>query len=221
MGAVPDGEQAALRGSPFKMQAVDVAAGDSVRFSDFSPFLLVSEDSHADLVKGMGVDSYPIAPFRPNIVVGGTKGPWAEETWRNFTIGGEGGGTRFRYLKRAPRCTVPSRDQKTGGFNKEIMAKKTLPQVTLRKMFPAKCTDDEWGSEWEGPMYGIHVAHGGVAGTLREGDPLRVSSYGYDSLREKLAANWGFLLVLALVALGVVGAHVAAAHVHGLRFDEL
>jgi len=201
--------QAESRGSPFRMQSVDVVAGDAVRFCDFSPFHLVSEDSHADLVARMGTGSYPIAPFRANIVVAGTAAPWVEETWRDFAIGE----TPFRFLKRVPRCTVPSRDQATGGLNREVAGRPMLAQATLRTAFPAKCTDDEWGREWEGPMYGIHVAHGGVAGTLCEGDAVRVSRYGYDSWRERLAASPKALLLLApavpllaLAAAGIVAA---------------
>eukprot|EP00656_Telonema_subtile_P014826 TRINITY_DN17671_c0_g1_i1.p3 TRINITY_DN17671_c0_g1~~TRINITY_DN17671_c0_g1_i1.p3 ORF type:complete len:106 (-),score=31.04 TRINITY_DN17671_c0_g1_i1:35-352(-) len=42
-------------------------------------------------------------------------------------------------------------------------------------MFPAKCIDPEWGAEWEGPMFGVHVANAGVSGgKISVGDRLFV-----------------------------------------------
>jgi uncharacterized protein YcbX len=161
-------KQRTLEGSPFKMQTVDIHPEDKVRFSDFSAFLLTSERSLANLASTMGLESYPMESFRPNIVVDGGDLPWAEEDWRVFTVGS----TSFRKLKNTPRCTVPARNQKTGGWVHD--ADKLLCQKTLRKMFPKKCIDDEWGQEWEGPMFGIHVGSAGVQAEIQVGDPIAV-----------------------------------------------
>merc|ERR1711865_1306111 len=64
------------------------------------------------------------------------------------------------------------RDQKTGGWVHD--RRKLLVQAPIRKMDPAKCIDPEWGAEWEGPMFGIHVGSAGVSGTLSEGDGVLV-----------------------------------------------
>lgn len=52
--------------------------------------------------------------------------------------------------------------------------RKLLVQATIRKMFPAKCIDPGWGPEWEGPMFGVHVASAGQTGSLNQGDEVLV-----------------------------------------------
>ena len=52
---------------------------------------------------------------------------------------------------------------------------KLAVQKTLRKMYPAKCTDAEWGTQWEGPIFGVHVGHGGSAGRLKVGSRVTLS----------------------------------------------
>eukprot|EP00658_Telonema_sp_P-2_P016282 TRINITY_DN16310_c0_g3_i1.p1 TRINITY_DN16310_c0_g3~~TRINITY_DN16310_c0_g3_i1.p1 ORF type:complete len:413 (-),score=69.77 TRINITY_DN16310_c0_g3_i1:303-1541(-) len=162
-------------GSPFKMQHVPVQQGDEVRFTDFSAFHLANEDSLAQVEKQMGIGPYPLGAFRPNIVVStaqGTGQPWAEEDWLEFGIRGQDGEMEFRKFKNTPRCSVPARNPKTGGWVHE--ARRLLVQGTLRHMFPEKCLDQEWGAEWEGPCFGVHVGNAGACGSLSEGDRLFV-----------------------------------------------
>jgi uncharacterized protein YcbX len=125
--------------------------------------------------------------------VNGSDKPWAEEDWRTFSISG----TKFRKLKNCPRCTVPARDQKTGGWANED--DKLLVQKTLRKMFPEKCIDAEWGQEWEGPMFGIHVGSAGVQAELRVGDLIEVTSRAANprQMLLRVAAGLFFLFVVA------------------------
>ena len=177
--------------SPFQMQKLPVIKGDRVRYHDFAPFLLVARESIKDLSAKMNTTAaaaasaaasgpaaaasaagraYPLEPFRPNIVVDRTRRAWEEEEWQDFDVGR----TAFRRLKVCARCTVPARDQQTGEFINQ--GNKLLVQKTLRKMFPDKCEDEEWGVDWQGPTFGIHVGHGGIAGgRLAIGDDVTVA----------------------------------------------
>jgi len=130
------------------------------------------------VTREMGLETYPMESFRPNIVVQTGGAAWSEETWCEFGVGTteEQGSIPFRKLKNTPRCIVPARDQQTGGW--AHTANKALVQKTIRKMFPTKCKDSEWGTEWEGPMFGIHVAYGGVIGTVHVGDAIQVTKRG-------------------------------------------
>jgi uncharacterized protein YcbX/thiol-disulfide isomerase/thioredoxin len=139
------------KASPFKMQRLNVQDHDGIRFQDMAPLHLASEDSLRALCAAMQLDSYPIAAFRPNIVVKGNA-PWSEEDWGSFSVNY----ISFRGWKRCPRCTVPSRDPTNGSV---IVAGDMMrAQKMLRKLFPAKCVDAEWGEEWQGPSFGAHVA---------------------------------------------------------------
>ena len=110
-----------------------------------------------------------MAPFRPSIVLSGAGEAWSEERWARFT---SSEGVPFRRLKPCPRCTVPCRDQTTGGFI--VKAYPLLPTAVMSKAWPEKRNGyPEWGS-WQGPIFGTYYSHGGCGGVLRVGEALLV-----------------------------------------------
>jgi MOSC domain-containing protein len=123
-------------------------AGSRVSFADGFPFLLISEESLADLNRRLA-EPLPMNRFRPNLVVAGGE-PYDEDRWTNFEIGG----IRLRVVKPCGRCVVTTTDQTTGKRGKEPL--RTL--ATYRKR------DGE-------VMFGQNVVHDG-SGLLRVGDTV-------------------------------------------------
>jgi uncharacterized protein YcbX len=126
--------------------------GSRVSFADGFPFLLISEESLADL-NGRLAEPLPMNRFRPNLVVAGGR-PYAEDGWGRIEIGGIG----LRVVKPCGRCVVTTTDQSTGERGREPL--RTL--ATYRKV----------GSE---VMFGQNVLHENT-GRLRVGDPVIISS---------------------------------------------
>jgi uncharacterized protein len=122
--------------------------GSRVSFADGFPFLLISEESLADLNRRLA-EPLPMNRFRPNLVVAGGE-PYDEDRWTRLEIGG----IRFRVVKSCGRCVVTTTDQSTGERGKEPL--RTL--ATYRKR------DGE-------VMFGQNVLHEGP-GRLRLGDPI-------------------------------------------------
>ena len=179
-----DGPSVKLRGFDMPeipvLQPGDARGRDAVRFQDFAPFLVTTESSLAALNAAIAsspaskkagfLEAYPMKPFRPSIVLSGAGDAWAEETWLEFA---SADGVAFRRLKVCPRCTVPCRDQETGGF---VVGKyPLLPTTVLTKAYPEKRKAfPEWGS-WQGPIFGTYYSHGGAKGELRVGGELTVT----------------------------------------------
>ena len=122
--------------------------GSMVSFADGFPFLLISEESLADL-NGRLAEPLPMNRFRPNLVVAGGE-PYDEDHWTQLEIGG----IRLRVVKPCGRCVVTTTDQTTGERGKEPL--RTL--ATYRKR------DGE-------VMFGQNVLHEGQ-GQLRVGDAV-------------------------------------------------
>jgi uncharacterized protein len=78
-----------------------------VSFADAFPFLVISEESLADLNARLDAP-LPMNRFRPNIVVAGGA-PYAEDDWRRFKIGD----VVFHGATRCGRCVVTTTDQLT------------------------------------------------------------------------------------------------------------
>jgi uncharacterized protein len=123
-------------------------AGSRVSFADGYPFLIISEESLADL-NGRLSDPLPMNRFRPNLVVSGGE-PFAEDTWAEVEISG----VRLRVVKPCERCVVTTTDQATATRGKEPL--RTL--ATYRKV------KDE-------VMFGQNAIHENT-GRLRVGDPV-------------------------------------------------
>jgi hypothetical protein len=86
---------------------------DRTSFTDAFPLLLLSRESVADLNERLAAKG--LAPvderrFRPNVVVEGTAGPFAEDGWRDVRLGG----ASVRVAKPCGRCVVTTVDPDTG-----------------------------------------------------------------------------------------------------------
>jgi uncharacterized protein len=126
-------------------------AGTRVSFADAYPFLLVSEESLADLNRRLE-KPLPMNRFRPNLVVAGREA-YAEDTWKDLEIGD----LRLRVVKPCERCAVTTTDQATAERGQE-------PLRTLARY--RKVNGDV--------MFGQNVVHEGT-GRLRVGDPVTVA----------------------------------------------
>ena len=99
---------------------------DVVGFADGYPFLLIGENSLADLNSKLE-KPIPMNRFRPNFVVSGAA-PFAEDNWKKVKIGE----TIFHFVKPCARCVMTTIDQETGTFDgKEPL--KTLAKYRLVK----------------------------------------------------------------------------------------
>ncbi|MCB0061928.1 MAG: MOSC domain-containing protein [Caldilineaceae bacterium] len=93
------------------------SATDQTSFADGYPFLLISEESLADLNRRLATP-LPMNRFRPNIVVRGEV-PFAEDSWRQIRIGK----VTFDLVKPCARCQITTIDQETGAVaGKEPLA---------------------------------------------------------------------------------------------------
>lgn len=98
--------------------------GARVSFADGFPFLMLSEESLADLNGRLAVP-LPMNRFRPNLVVAGGQ-PFAEDAWDRIEIGG----IRLQVVKPCARCVVTTTDQSSGERGREPL--RTL--ATYRKV---------------------------------------------------------------------------------------
>jgi uncharacterized protein YcbX len=93
--------------------------------------------------------------FRPNLVISGCDS-FAEDTWREITIGNIG----FRLPKPCSRCSVPTIDPETGETGKE-------PLSTLNRL-----------RKWQNKVYfGQNAIHNGC-GVLSVGDSVQINLTG-------------------------------------------
>lgn len=132
--------------------------GDRVSFADGYPFLLVSEESLAELnrrLEARGEAAFDVRRFRPNIVVSGCSAPHEEDQWREVRIGG----ATFRQTKPCDRCSVTTVDPDSGRRGKEPL--RTLSEYR----------------RWDGKVwFAINLVHARehIGRTLRRGDPIEV-----------------------------------------------
>ena len=124
--------------------------GTRVSSADGFPFLLISEESLADLNRRLA-QPLPMNRFRPNLVVAGAE-PYAEDEWNRIEVGG----IPMRVVKPCDRCVVTTTDQATGERGKEPL--RTLATYRNR------------GGE---VMFGQNVVHE-RRGRLRVGDQVNV-----------------------------------------------
>jgi uncharacterized protein YcbX len=126
-------------------------AGVRVSFADAFPFLLISEESLADLNSRLSTP-LPMNRFRPNLVIAGGE-PYVEDSLARFEIAS----ISFQVVKPCDRCAIPMTDQTTTVRGPEPL--RTL--ATYRKR--------------EGEVFfGQNVIHFGT-GRLATGAILRLS----------------------------------------------
>ncbi len=133
-------------------QQYALSPDDQVNFADAYQFLLISEESLADLNQRLA-DPLPMNRFRPNIVINGSKLPFAEDYVRRF----KSGSIIFQAVKPCARCVITTTDQATAKVSKEPL--KTL--ATFRR------------GPNGGVMFGQNLIHENT-GTLRVGAPVEV-----------------------------------------------
>lgn len=124
--------------------------GARVSFADGYPFLLISEESLADL-NGRLSRPVPMDRFRPNLVVAGGA-PYAEDGWNRIEIGD----VPMRVVKPCPRCVVTTTDQLT-----TVRAKEPLRTLATYRKVNGEV------------MFGQNVLHENT-GRLRLGDKVVV-----------------------------------------------
>jgi uncharacterized protein YcbX len=122
--------------------------GSRVSFADAFPFLLISEESLADLNRRLA-EPVPMNRFRPNLVVVGA-GPYEEDRWKRIEIGG----ITLRIVKPCARCLIPTTDQTTA-----IRSKEPLRTLATYRNVEGKV------------MFGQNVVHEG-RGRLSVGDQV-------------------------------------------------
>jgi len=81
---------------------------DHVSFADAYPFLIIGENSLADLNARLEAN-LPMNRFRPNFVVSDSEG-FAEDSWKKIKIGE----TVFHVVKPCARCVMTTIEQTTG-----------------------------------------------------------------------------------------------------------
>lgn len=108
-----------------------VRATDTVSFADAYPFLLIGENSLADLNSRLS-QPLPMNRFRPNFVVSGAEA-FAEDDWKKIRIGT----TNFHLVKPCARCVITTIDQATGisGGTEPLktLAKYRIPPRSVKK----------------------------------------------------------------------------------------
>lgn len=103
-----------------------VERDDHVSFADGYPFLLIGENSLADLNSRLAED-LPMNRFRPNFVVSDSEA-FSEDGWKKIRIGG----ALFHIVKPCARCVMTTIEQATGEKDgKEPL--KTLAEFRIPK----------------------------------------------------------------------------------------
>ena len=141
-------------------QPFATSEADEVGFADGFPFLLIAEESLADLNSRLA-EPLSMNRFRPNIVVRGG-GPFWEDRVGRFRIGG----IAFRCVKPCARCAITTTDQATAAVGKEPL--RTL--ATFRR----------GGIHVPGPVrgaayFGQNVIHE-ATGVIRVGDRVMTAT---------------------------------------------
>lgn len=108
-----------------------IAADDHVSFADGYPFMLLGENSLANLNEKLE-EPLPMNRFRPNFVVSGSEG-FAEDGWKKITIGN----TTFNIVKPCERCVIPTIDQQKG-IKTGVEPTKTLASFRTKKSIKKK-----------------------------------------------------------------------------------
>jgi len=129
---------------------------DTVSFADGYPFLLIGENSLADLNAKLETP-VPMNRFRPNFVVSDAEG-FAEDGWKKIKIGN----VIFHVVKPCGRCVITTIEQETGVFGgKEPL--KTLASYRIPKRSVKKKI-----------LFGQNLIAENAGGILKLGDKVEV-----------------------------------------------
>ncbi|CAK4726331.1 unnamed protein product [Aphanomyces euteiches] len=141
----------------------NVAPGHETAFANELPILLSAaaslESIQTELKRPITIER-----FRPNIVVSGCPA-WADDTWRDFEIGG----LRFRNVKPCPRCIKPSIDPATGIKDDETLS-------NIQEVLKAQRNGQRLGflgKSAHQKFFGTYVVCD-TMGSVSVGDPVKV-----------------------------------------------
>ena len=130
---------------------------DHVSFADGYPFLLIGENSLADLNSKLK-EAVPMNRFRPNFVVGGGTEAFAEDGWKKIKIGE----SVFHVVKPCGRCVMTTIDQasgvKDGKEPLQTLASYRIPKRSIKKKI----------------LFGQNLIVEKSGGVLRIGDRIEV-----------------------------------------------
>lgn len=90
-------------------------ATQTLSFADSFPYMLISEESLADLNQRLP-EAIKMDRFRPNIVISGST-PYSEDMWQELKIGSH----TFYGGKRCSRCKLPEVNPQTGEVDGKII----------------------------------------------------------------------------------------------------
>lgn len=133
-----------------------VERDDHVSFADAYPFLLIGENSLADLNARLD-EALPMNRFRPNFVVADSEA-FSEDGWKKIRIGD----AVFHVVKHCARCVITTIEQTTGEKDgKEPL--KTLASFRVSKRSVKKKI-----------LFGQNLIAENAGGILRVGDQVEV-----------------------------------------------
>ena len=129
---------------------------DAVSFADAYPFLIIGENSLADLNSRL---EKPVLMnrFRPNFVVSGAE-PFAEDNWKKIKIGA----CEFHVVKPCARCVITTIDQEKG-VKQGVEPLKTLSSFRIPKRSVKKKI-----------LFGQNLIAENAGETLNVGDKIEV-----------------------------------------------
>lgn len=125
-----------------------------VSFADAYPMLVIGQATLSDLNSRLAVP-VPMNRFRPNLVFSGGE-PFAEDTWRDFTINSQ----PFTGVKRCARCVLTTVNQDTAEKGKEPLRTLATYRTINKKI-----------------MFGQNVLPRSAGEQLRTGDLITVLSH--------------------------------------------
>ena len=137
----------------------------SITFADCAPYLVVSEESLADVSRRLPAgERMDITKFRPNIVISGAETAWEEDYWGRLVFGVEEEGSETRMVEleltaNCGRCRSLDVDYASGKFGKGEMGS------VLKKLSVDRRVD--LGNKWS-PVFGRYAF-------LREGKEVILS----------------------------------------------
>jgi uncharacterized protein YcbX len=111
--------------NPRQIETTFAANGENVSLADAYPLMIIGEASLADLNARLR-EPLTMNRFRPNLIFSGGA-PYEEDTWNEFSIGGE----QFNGVKRCARCVLTTINPLTGVKGVEPL--KTLATYRRRK----------------------------------------------------------------------------------------
>ncbi len=129
---------------------------DTVSFADGYPFLLIGENSLADLNSRLE-NPVPMNRFRPNFVVSGSEA-FAEDEWKKIKIGE----CDFHVVKPCGRCVITTIDQEIG-VKQGVEPLKTLASFRIPKRSIKKKI-----------LFGQNLIAETVGGTISIGDKVEI-----------------------------------------------